>query len=240
MLTLLAWACLILQVFANVEKTIFVGPPTIHIPDTQPTLGSLNLLALSPDRTSLRVAIERIFPVKSAPQGLSSWFLLSGLEHGRRYEVRTCWAATQPTQFWLDTFTLGDVFDTPALISDLAIYAESRQGLSSSPAITPEDPDGETPALPSGAASLLFLRIFAAADYFTMNETLMQYPPPIETDIVLDPFILNVLPRSLYKTAIYLSVLAIISWLVAALVWRFLASIRDVNGNSSTNKVHEQ
>jgi hypothetical protein len=53
------------------------------------------------------------------------------------------------------------------------------------------------------------LHIQAAADYYTMNQTLMKNPPLVLVDIILDPFILNVVPRSLIPTAAYIVILAI-------------------------------
>jgi hypothetical protein len=64
-------------------------------------------------------------------------------------------------------------------------------------------------------ASVLLLQILAAADYFTTNKTLMDEVPPVFVDIILDPYILNVLPRSLVPTVGYIVVVAIVSWFIA-------------------------
>ena len=66
--------------------------------------------------------------------------------------------------------------------------------------------------------SVLFLEILAAADYFTMNKTLMDSVPPVFVDIILDPFLFNVFPRSLVPTAIYIIVLAIGSWFLSKFI----------------------
>jgi len=58
-------------------------------------------------------------------------------------------------------------------------------------------------------SSTLFLRVFAAADYFTTNKTLMEQVPPVYVDIILDPFIFNIFPRSLVPTAAYIMLIAI-------------------------------
>ena len=83
----------------------------------------------------------------------------------------------QPTSFSLDVFTLDEVFNTPTVLTSLAVYSESRQKSLSvikipRPASTVLDP-----------VSILFLRIEAAADYFTNNKTLMQDVPLVNVDI---------------------------------------------------------
>lgn len=48
-----------------------------------------------------------------------------------------------------------------------------------------------------------------------MNQTLMDTVPPVFVDIILDPYILNVLPRSLVPTVGYIVVVAVLSWFLA-------------------------
>lgn len=71
-----------------------------------------------------------------------------------------------------------EVFNTPSLITELANYTEMRR--------LDDDADVET-APPSellnGDLSLLFLRVNAAADYFTTNVKLMKDPPPVDVDL---------------------------------------------------------
>lgn len=76
-------------------------------------------------------------------------------------------------------------------------------------ATSPWNPDREV------QSSILFLRISAAADYFTVNKTLMQDPEPVLVDIILDPFIWNVLPRTLAPTVVYIVFVAVGSWVLA-------------------------
>lgn len=64
----------------------------------------------------------------------------------------------------------------------------------------------------------MFLQILSTADYFTTNSTLMKNPPPVDVDIILDPFLLNVLPRSLLPTVIYIVVVAIVAYLLSSRV----------------------
>jgi len=115
------------------------------------------------------------------------------------------------------------------LISSLAQYSESRQ----QPELVPiED---QKPAIStayqkskhnySNASSTLFLHISAAADYFTMNQTLMEHVPPVFVDIILDPYIFNVFPQSLLPTAAYLILLAIGSWFLSKWVSNWLQNL---------------
>lgn len=79
---------------ANVEKTIFLGPEPVNIPNQQPSLSTLNIDTLTPDDWSLRTHLEAAFPTAESERGTSSWFILDNLTEGQRYEVRICWLAT--------------------------------------------------------------------------------------------------------------------------------------------------
>ena len=189
---------LVWTVNANVEKTIFLGPRAAAIsavPNAPESLDALRLASLSPAPASsiLATQLPVRFPSASAPRGLESWYLLRGLDDGRRYEVRICWPATvslrrlcplfmltvpqQPTDFWLDTFSIAHVFDTPDLISALARHSEGPQ----EPQIA--DPGPIKVLLPLASESALFLRIQAAASYYSTNRTLMEHPVPVHVDI---------------------------------------------------------
>ena len=97
---MLKWTHIAVLVFwvacvaANVEKVIFLAPTHIAIPTPHPNLNDLRLDSISPVRSSLRTQLAAQFPQDKAPRGRVSWFLLDGLEPGRRYETRICWAAT--------------------------------------------------------------------------------------------------------------------------------------------------
>jgi len=75
------------------------------------------------------------------------------------------------------------------------------------------------------ASSTLFLHILAAADYYTMNQTLMQYVEPVFVDIILDPFIFNIFPRSLIPTGAYIALLAIGSWYLSKYISEWVLKI---------------
>lgn len=85
----------------------------------------------------------------------------------------------------------------------------TRQPSSLSP---PPPPTPKEDRQPSSPLSTLFLRVDAAADYFTTDRALMARPEPVLVDIILDPFVLNVLPRTLLPTVGYLVLVAALSW----------------------------
>jgi hypothetical protein len=209
--TLLVVVTQLWTVRANVEKTIFLGPRPVTLSNVHPNLEDLRLHALSPSDTILPTQVPVQFPTDSVPRGLESWYLLRGLDEGRRYEVRICWPATQPTDFWLETFPVTDVLDTPDLISSLAGYSEQHQ-----------DHRLSEPRDAKGAESVLFLRLQAAASYYSTNRTLMDYPPPVHVDLILDPFLLNVFPQSLGPFAIYVSAVAVGAWFLSGYIYRWL------------------
>ncbi|KAK1240748.1 hypothetical protein MKX07_006181 [Trichoderma sp. CBMAI-0711] len=74
--------------------------------------------------------------------------------------------------------------------------------------------------------SILLLRVLAAADYFSHHQSLMKDPPPpVLVDLILDPYIYNVLPQSLVPKVCYLVVVGIASWLVARWAAKALTAI---------------
>nr|pir hypothetical protein B17C10.270 [imported] - Neurospora crassa [Neurospora crassa] len=79
-----------------------------------------------------------------------------------------------------------------------------------------------SPSSSSSSAGALLLHISAAADYFTSNASLMLHPPPVDVDIILDPFLFNVLPRSLVPTIGWIIVVAVAGWAVSKSVVSFL------------------
>ncbi|KAI1381602.1 hypothetical protein F4677DRAFT_403564 [Hypoxylon crocopeplum] len=197
-------------VCANTEKAIFLGPPTVNIPFAHPTLDDLHVDILTPSNWTIRTHLEAKFPNISSPHGKATWLILDDLAEGQRYEVRVCWAATQPTAFKINTYELQTVFETPELISELSEYSWSRQSHESQSRFA-----GTVQTSTEREASVLFLQILTAADYYTMDKTLMRDVPPVFVDIILDPFVLNVLPRSLLPTVMYIVVVAVASWFIA-------------------------
>jgi hypothetical protein len=98
------------------------------------------------------------------------------------------------------------------LIQALAEYAEVPNRKRPEPSLT----------LTKSKESVLFLRVRAAADFFTTDKELISSPPPVDVDLILDPYVFNVFPRSLGPTAAYIVALAFVAWIVSGAVWKFL------------------
>ncbi|KIX92966.1 uncharacterized protein Z520_11239 [Fonsecaea multimorphosa CBS 102226] len=208
--------------FANVEKVIFLTPAAEPLPQDA-SIDNLFLTRLSEQYPSVRTRINASFPSTVSPKGTESWFLLEHLRPGRRYELRICWLATQPTSFWLYSHTVDHTFETPALLTSLSAYASARHAQLGS-----EDSQSlllrKAKARPSDIEStLLFLQVFAAADYFSLNQTLMKIVPPVAVDVILDPYVFNILPKSLAPTGLYLVVIATGAWFLSGWISRLLA-----------------
>ncbi|KAL1848053.1 hypothetical protein Plec18167_008748 [Paecilomyces lecythidis] len=247
----LALALLIPPSAANTEKTIFLAPQPLPIPSLQdPITDDLGLERLSPEAPVLRTYLNASFPTEHAPSGSESWFFLEDLNPGQRYEVRVCWLATtkQPTAFRLETYTLPAILeDDPALLSAITAFSASR--LASVEAIKPSSQDDtlasfdaahHTPPSASSPAprdSVLFLRVYAAADYFTLDQDLMRSPRPVPVDLILDPYLLNVFPRSLVPTAGWIVVVAGLAWVVGGFAVRLVQGVaREAEKNEEEGK----
>ena len=112
----------------------------------------------------------------------------------------------QPSSFRLRYYDLPTVWDTPKHITSLSEYSHERHRAGWVPAAgSPERGDRE--------ASVLLLQIFAAADFFTTNKTLMKNPPPVAVDISLDPYMFNLVPHILIPVILYITVVVVISFL---------------------------
>jgi hypothetical protein len=116
---------------------------------------------------------------------------------------------------------MAETFDDPELLTSLSQYsyarhaqltAENKNVIQERMAIISEDQQ----------TTFLFLQIHAAADYFSLNKTLMDIIPPVAVDIILDPYILNVFPKSLLPTAGYIIVIATGSWFLSAWISKTL------------------
>ncbi|KAK3304384.1 uncharacterized protein B0T15DRAFT_239598 [Chaetomium strumarium] len=245
------WTALLLlftRALANTEKTIFLGPEAATIPlaHAKP-LSELGLDTLTPANGTLRTQLAALFPSPEYPHGTATWLILDKLTPHQRYEVRVCWPATQPTAFSLTTFPLPAVWNSPELLASLRAYSMSRQQLSELSANHGDDDvvdDNENPASSSSeregeASSILLLRILAAADYFTTDAALMTSVPPVDVDIILDPFLFNVLPRSLAGTACYIVAVAAVAYLVARRVSSWIGELA-VSASSQQESVKKR
>lgn len=143
----------------------------------------------------------------------------------------------QPTSFELDTYTLPATIDDPSLLSSISRFSSARLESADNMAIPPQarnrrgskkhDPTGQ-----QASESVLFLRILAAADYYTTNKELMENVPPVVVDLILDPFLGNVFPRSLVPTACWGVVIGIVAvvlakWVVGEIGKVVVEGIRD-------------
>ncbi|KAL4802748.1 hypothetical protein BDV18DRAFT_60655 [Aspergillus unguis] len=210
---------------ANVEKTIFLAPPAYSLPDRDPTLDDLGLERLSPSNGMLRTTVNASFPTETESRGTDSWYLLENLNPGQRYEVRICWLATQPTAFDLSTYTLHEILEDRSLLSAISLYSSSR--LATPPlqaGLTSKNQRGGSANTDTSSDSVLLLRISAAADYFSLDQTLMENVPPVLADVILDPFLGNVFPKSLVPTACWIGVVSCLAIVIARFVARDFAS----------------
>ncbi len=94
LLSILSLACCTFPALSNVEKTIFLAPAPIDIPQQHSSLDDLHLQVLSPSNPTLRRQVPAAFPKPEAIKGLGTWYLIEELREQNRYEVRLCWAAT--------------------------------------------------------------------------------------------------------------------------------------------------
>ncbi|KIW18077.1 hypothetical protein PV08_02364 [Exophiala spinifera] len=195
--------------YSNVEKVIFTSSLAEPYP-TDASFANLLLVPLSEERPTVRTELDVSFPNSSARDGQVHWFFLEGLRPQQRYEVRICWPATQPTAFSLATFPVDAVLSDSSLLLSVSDYAYGRhEKLSAGDMESLQQ--RKTAVRPD--TTILFLQILAAADYFSLNDTLMTAPPPVIVDIILDRYIWNVFPESLIPTALYLVLIAAFAWL---------------------------
>ncbi|KMU82893.1 hypothetical protein CIHG_00676 [Coccidioides immitis H538.4] len=228
MLAVLFVLSLLVQlVLANVEKTIFIAPQpdSAELPSLLYNEEFSGLDALSPSIPSIRRHLNASFPSETAPMGVKSWVRLLNLNPGQRYEVRICWLATQPTSFHLRTFAVSDVLDFPSLSSSLIDYSAVK--------LTEHSPPSRLSSASPSTSSLLLV-IDAAADYFTLNETLMDHVPPVVVDIILDPYLMNIFPKSLVPTALYVALATVVAWWAFRFVQSCVSGIVN-SANMETN-----
>lgn len=119
-----------------------------------------------------------------------------------------------------------EAFETPALISALTSYSYARHAkLTKAEVESLEARRWQQPG--TTETSLLFLQIYAAADYFSLNETLMQHVPSVHVDIILDPYLLNAFPKSLLPTAGFITLVAAFALALAPRIYAFLLGVAN-------------
>ena len=131
------------------------------------------------------------------------------------------------------------VFDNPEMLSSLTSYSYARHAsVDESEMLRFQAATEQRQALASTkATSFLFLQIFAAADYYTLNKTLMETVPPVHADVILDPYLLNILPKSLLPTGVYLVIIAVVGWFLSGWCWDNL--VIPFSGGEATTPVQE-
>ncbi|MCJ1387251.1 hypothetical protein MMC18_000091 [Xylographa bjoerkii] len=152
----------------------------------------------------------------------AGWYMIPhwGLSYGRDL---------QPTAFELSVHDPALVFRTPMLNSSVYEFLEAQHI---------KDRSGEKYQRNHSLAddstkeivSTLLLHVSAAADYYSRDTTLMRDGLLVDLDIILDPYLLNIFPQSLVPTAIYLIVLAVLSWAVSGFVWQWLGLLAQPDG----------
>ncbi|KAM0322960.1 hypothetical protein ACHAQA_009059 [Verticillium albo-atrum] len=126
------------------------------------------------------------------------------------------------------------VWETPELISSLAQYAESRQHIADSADADKRSSTQDFKVQDDGKAkldsqaSVMFLRVLAAADYYSHTTSVMTRVEPVWADIILDPYVLNVLPQSLAPTVVYIVAVATLAWVLSQRVRGYLLALCDV------------
>lgn len=196
---------------ANVEKVMFVAPEAQEFP-SDASLDNLLLERLTLAKPSIRTHLNASFPTDEHAKGTETWMLVEDLNPGQRYEVRICWLATQPTSFWLYTHTMTATFGSPELIFTLTRYSNARHESISPEELQEISSRTQLRQRASFPTTFLFLQVFAAADYFSLDKTLMDNVPPVHVDVILDPYLLNIFPQSLLPSAGYIMIIAVIGW----------------------------
>ncbi|KIV98656.1 hypothetical protein, variant [Verruconis gallopava] len=211
--------CLIFQfiigVPANTEKTVFKFPQAVPPPTQLPT--PLCLPVLTPRLSAIyrRLTVSPPAHVESLQDRIrEDWYLLHELQIGHRYEVRVCSVATQPTKFWLDIFSFSEVAGSSELISSLTKYSERSQKEICSNIFSAIENE-----------PVLFLRLRSTSDFVAAERTLMQHPLDVGADIILDSYLLDILPQSLIPTVALTFVIAIYAWFLSGMTWRTLQDI---------------
>ncbi|CCX07103.1 hypothetical protein FPQ18DRAFT_353196 [Pyronema domesticum] len=211
-LFVLAVLALLLGVKANTEKEIFLAPRWQedqgvgdHLPQLMPSEHCRNCrsarLRLETDFTNDHEFFEDL--------GKQHWIRIDGLKEGQRYEVRVCWAATQPTDFKLDLFEPEEVLhDEDWLLAQVGKYPSISQA-----------------EVVKREGSTLFLRVFAKTAYFSANKTRMENPEPVDVDIILDPYVFNVVPESLLAIIGLIVVVAVASWPLGGWIHKVLTGV---------------
>ncbi len=123
------------------------------------------------------------------------------------------------------------MFNDDELITHLGSYSEERQANGCEPQ------DGSYSDGHGGLTSMIFLSIDAAADYHSSNKRLMIAPPDVKVDIILDPHLLGLLPRSLLPTAVYIVCVAVFAYYASGYIYAWIRGPVKAKNNEKKSKV---
>lgn len=148
------------QAIANVEKEIFLGPKASNgVHSLKNLYNGLPHLVASEHCRNCR-AIRTVLNTSFHEGGEEHWIVIDGLKEGSRYEVRICWAATQPTAFDLKLYSLEEVEAHSPLLTKIQKHAS---------AVALQDSINTH-------GSILLLRIKAKAAYVSSSKYRMENP----------------------------------------------------------------
>jgi len=74
-----------------------------------------------------------------------------------------------------------------------------------------------------------YLRILSSASYYTMDEKRMRHPDSVPVELVLDPYILNLLPQSLLHIAGVVVSVVFIAWWASIKIYKWLSIGNQIN-----------
>ncbi|PWW72681.1 hypothetical protein C7212DRAFT_226101, partial [Tuber magnatum] len=127
----------------------------------------------------------------------------------------------------LNIYTASQLLDKPPLLANMTAYSSRQLSLS---------PINELSVPSTAPRSVLYLVIQAKADYYTHEKHRMETPDPVEVEIILDPFILNVLPESLLPIVITIVLIALSAFWASGRVYNALRNIASLDQSRGDKK----
>ncbi|RPA99547.1 hypothetical protein L873DRAFT_1683104 [Choiromyces venosus 120613-1] len=121
-----------------------------------------------------------------------------------------------PTDFTLNIYTPSQLLDKPSLLAHMTAYA-TRQ--------LPFSAVNELSGPSADPRSALYLDIQAKADYYTHKKHRMETPDSVGVEIILDPFILNLLPESLLPIIITIVLITLSAFWASGRVYSTLRNM---------------
>lgn len=125
------------------------------------------------------------------------------------------------------------VFETPALLQSLYEYTKASQDSDAEQTRRVQKQPAEEK---ERTASVLLLQVHAAADYFSHHPELMDRPPPVLVDLILDPYLYNAVPSSLILTAAYILLVSVGMLFIAKRIANGLSTIAALEDTPSKKR----